>query len=263
MKSKEILSALILALGVWFVSPSMAQTQTGVDQFRIPNAAPHPQEVKTTFVHLGPGVPGVLYEPVTPGPKSAIAVFVMHSSGDYLENSACTELSRRGYRVLCANSTTAKAGDENDLDMDQVVLDAKLGMVWLRKQSGIRKIVLLGHSGGGVLMSSYQGIAEGGLKACRGPEKIVKCPDSFAGLPPADGVMLLDSNYGLPTMTLFSIDPAVIDETSGQKIDPALNLWNPQNGFSANGAKYGTDFTRRFQAAVAKRYNQLIEAALE
>lgn len=90
MKSGALLATVILTLSVWIPRPSQAADQ----------------QVKTTFVRLGPGVPGVLYEPVTPGPKSAIAVFAMHSEVDYLEFSACTELSKRGYRVLCATNTT-------------------------------------------------------------------------------------------------------------------------------------------------------------
>src|SRR5258706_898047 len=247
MKRAVVFSTMCIALGIGCALPSTAQTP----------------EYKATFVRLGPGVPGVVYDPLVPGPKAEIGVFVMHSANDYLQFSACTELSKRGYRVLCANNTTNKAGTETDQFMDRNLLDAKLGVAWLRKYLAVRKVVLFGHSGGGVLMSSYQGIAEGGLKSCQGPEKIFKCADTLADLPPADGLMLVDSNYGTSTMQLFSIDPAVMDEGNGQKIDPKLDLWNPQNGFNANGAKYSEEFTRRFQTAVGKRENQLIKTALD
>jgi hypothetical protein len=247
MKRSAVLSAVMIAMGIGFVLPAMAQAPA----------------VKTTFVRLGSGVPGVLYEPMTPGPKAEIGVFVMHSAADYLQFSACTELSRRGYRVLCANNTTNKAGTETDQFMDRNLLDAKLGVAWLRKYPAVRKVVLFGHSGGGVLMSSYQGIAEGGLKSCQGPEKIFKCNDNLADLPPADGLMLVDSNYGTSTMHLFSIDPAVTDEGTGQKVDPKLDLWNPQNGFNAAGSKYSDEFARRWQTAVGKRENQLIRTAMD
>ena len=46
------------------------------------------QGVKDSFVRLGSGVPGVLYEPVVLGPKSAIGIFIMHAEGDYLQFSA-------------------------------------------------------------------------------------------------------------------------------------------------------------------------------
>jgi hypothetical protein len=219
-------------------------------------------QIKSTFVRLGPGVPGVLYEPVNPGEKAQIAVYVMHAEGDYLQFSACTELSKRGYRVLCANNTTSKSGSV-DVSMDRILLDAKLGVAWLRKDPDVKKIVLFGHSGGGVLMSSYQNIAENGLKACQGPEKILKCPDSLAGLPPADGLMLVDSNWGLPTMMLFSIDPAVVSEDSGRKLNPELDLFNPQNGFNPAGSEYSQEFIRKFQTAVGKRNNAMIKSALD
>jgi hypothetical protein len=220
------------------------------------------QQVKATYVRLGSGVPGVLYEPITPGEKSQIGVFVMHASGDYLQFSACTELSKRGYRVLCANNSTSKTGFSTDRSTDKILLDAKLGVAYLRKYPGIRKVVLFGHSGGGVLMSSYQNIAENGLKACQGPEKILKCSDSLAGLPPADGLMLIDSNWGHGAMMLLSIDPAVVSEENAQEVNSELDLYNPKNGFDPKGAKYTDEFIRRFQTQVGKRNNQLIKNAL-
>ena len=101
------------------------------------------------------------------GAKAGIGVYVMHMSADYLQFSACTELSQRGYRVLCANGSGSKVALDTDLNVDRSLLDAKLGVAWLRRLPGVRKVVLFGHSGGGVLMSSYQAIAEGGLAAMR------------------------------------------------------------------------------------------------
>lgn len=215
----------------------------------------------TRFVHLGRGVPGVLYEPATPGPKSHIAIFVMHSGADYLSHSACTELSARGYTVLCANNSMSKSLAADDGDMNRIVSDARYGVAWLRKQPNIRKIVLLGHSGGGTLMSAYQDIAENRVKVCQGPEKIIPCPNSLAGLPPADGIMLIDSNWGLAEMTLFSLDPAVVNDHSGRAVDPSLNLFNPQNGFNPAGSDYSAGFIHRFQVAEGRRDNRLIAEA--
>jgi hypothetical protein len=220
------------------------------------------QPIKSTFVHLGPGVPGVLYEPLTPAAKSQIGIFVMHSSVDYLEHSACTELSKRGYRVLCANNTTSKAGTSDDGSIDRMLLDAKLGVAWLRKQTRIRKVVLLGHSGGGAMMSAYQYVAENGLKACQGPEKIIRCSDNLANLPPADGLMLIDSNWGIGAMTLFSIDPAVVSEADGLALSQELDLFNLRNGFNPAGSAFSDEFVRRFLSAEGKRNNQLIQTAL-
>jgi hypothetical protein len=220
-------------------------------------------ETKSTFVSLGRGVPGVLYEPATPVAKSQIGIFVMHSGGDYLRHSACTELSRRGYRVLCANNSTAKSGFTDDGNIERMLLDAKLGVAYLRKFPGIRKVVLLGHSGGGALMSSYQNVAENGLRACQGPEKIIKCSDNVAELPPADGLMLIDSNWGLAAMMLFSLDPAVAGEENAQVLNPELDLFSTSNGYDSKGSDYSNGFIRKFLSAEGKRNNQLVKNALD
>ena len=54
-----------------------------------------------------------------------------------------------------------------------------------------------------------QDIAENGVKACQDAAKIHKCPESLAGMPPADGVILADPNWGLGVITLIGLDPAV------------------------------------------------------
>ena len=195
--------ALIALLGLLQASVSLAQTQT----------------VKASYVALGHGVPGVLYEPSNPGLKSQVALFVMHASGDYLNFSACTELAQRGYRVLCANNSTSKSGTFDDGVLDKVLLEAKLAIAYLKGYPGVKKIVLFGHSGGATLMTAYQLIAEGGVKACRGPEKIHRCPDALMGLPAADGVVLADANWGQAEMTLFSIDPRRRGTTTGGRAD--------------------------------------------
>jgi pimeloyl-ACP methyl ester carboxylesterase len=226
-----------------------------------PVSAQRDATIRTSFVHLGNGVPGAYYEPAPPDPKAGTAIFIMHSSADYLSFSGCTELSKRGYRVLCANNSTGKSGVSNDGALDQVLLEIKAGVAWLRQQPGVRHIVLLGHSGGGTIMSAYQYIAESGVKACQTPDKIWKCPDTLVGLPAADGLMLVDSNWGLAAMTLFSIDPAVKDEGNGTTLDPALDMYNPANGFQPTGSTYPAAFTSAFLLAEGKRNNALIARA--
>lgn len=222
----------------------------------VPAAAQAPE-----YVHLGQGVPGALYRPANPGPRAATAVLIMHSSVDYLAFSGCRELSARGYTVLCANNGTSKTGASNDGVLDQVLLDLKAGVSWLRAQPVIAHVVLLGHSGGGTIMSAYQMIAEGGVAACRGADKIWQCPDSLAGLPRADGLMLIDSNWGLAAMTLFSIDPSVRSESGGMDTDPALDMFNPANGFRPDGSRYAPAFVKAFLAAEGQRNNALIARA--
>jgi hypothetical protein len=230
---------------------------------RAASSAAQDQPIKTTFVHLGQGEPGVLYEPVNPGPKAQIAVFAMHSANDFLTHSVCTELSKRGYRVLCANNSNSKSGMFNDGVLDKVLLQAKTAIVYLRKYPGVTKVVLWGHSGGATVMTAYQDIAENGVKVCQDAAKILKCPDSLAGMPPADGVILGDANWGLAPITLIGLDPAVVSGDSGMKLNPDLDMFNPNNGFKPTGSTYSHDFIHRFQVAQGKRNNALIKLAQE
>jgi hypothetical protein len=249
MKGRTLLMfAVILVLSFCSVFPAMAQNY------------------KTTFVSLAHGQPGVLYEPLTPGPKANIGVFAMHDNGDYLSSrpsDPCGQLAARGYRVLCANATSSKSGFFSDDDWDKLMLNVKAGVAYLRNYPAVRKVVIFGHSGGGEMMAAYQNIAENGVKVCQGPEKLVKCPDSLAGMPPADGVMLIDSVLGGPVSTLISLDPAVVEEDNGQSLNPELDMYNPKNGFNPKGSTYNDEFKARFFAAEGERMNQLIAKALD
>ena len=223
--------------------------------------APLDPRIKRTYEVLGGGMSSpaaLLYEPQVSGTKSHIAVIAMHSDLNYVSFSACTQLSRRGYRVLCVNRSGSPGGSLN-----QTILDLRQAVVFLRKLPGVDRVVLLGHSGGATLMSAYQMIAESGVSGCQGTEKISKCPDELAGLPAADAVMLIDSNFGNAEMMLLSLDPAVGSEEGGTDLNPELDSFNPQNGFVRNGtSSYGTDFRKKFERAVAGRERALTQRAL-
>jgi len=224
-----------------------------------------PAGIHARFVPLAMGEPGVLYEPDTPGPHAAVAFFVMHASNDYLQFSACFELAKRGYRVLCANNTTSKSGAFDDGILDDVILQAGNGVAWLRGQPGVAKVVLFGHSGGATVMTAYQAIAEQGVAFCQKTDLIHRCPDRLAGLPKADGVVLVDSNFGQAAMTLFSIDAAVHDTGPSQDgshvLDPALDSLSPTNGYHGGAAHYSAAFVHRYLAGQAARSRLLIARA--
>jgi hypothetical protein len=213
-------------------------------------------QIKKTFIRLDRNIPGVLYEPTQPDKKNQVAVLVIHSHVDFLSHSAGSELAKRGYRVLCANVSISNN------PLDQKLPDVSLAIEYLRQTTGVKKVITLGHSGGATLMSAYQAAAENGLQVFQGPEKLIKCSD-IGDLIPADGVMLLDSNYGNGAMTLFSIDPAVTSEDTGKALDPELDLFNPANGFKPGGSTFSDEFIRKFQKAQAERGNRVIDAALE
>ncbi len=213
--------------------------------------------ISNDFVRLAKGVPGVIYSPPVQSDKSHIAILVMHSDADYLNFSMCEEMALRGFSVLCANVHDPSA------PLDDKLLDVHHAIEFLRKQPNIEKVVLMGHSGGGTLMSAYQNIAENGPSVCQDSHKIVPCSAKLEGLPPADGLMLLDSNWGISAMMLFSIDPAVVDENSGQELSPALNLFNPKNGFQPEESDFPDGFISRFQKAQGERNNRIVDSALK
>ena len=217
------------------------------------------EQIRTTFVRLAPRVPGVLYEPVQAGPKAKTAVLVMHSDEDYLTFPTGEELAKRGYRVLCANV----AGKEGILFTQiQKMKDVKAAVLFLRSISDVEKIILMGHSGGGTLMSAYQAVAENGPSIFQDPEKMIYPYPDDEELPPADGIMLLDSNWGNAAMQLFSLDPAVEDENSGKMINEDLDLFSPANGFDPKGSAYSRTFIERFQKAQSTRNNGILDYAL-
>src|SRR5262249_61002828 len=108
----------------------------------------------------------------------------------------------------------------------------KSGVEFLRKQPGISKIVLFGHSGGGPATSFYQAVAEKGLSYCRGPNKLIECDAVLDGLPKADGLVLVDAHPGVSVNGLRSLNPAVLDEHNPKSVDAALHPFNPANGYT-------------------------------
>lgn len=216
------------------------------------------EAIKTSFVNVAKRSPGVLYEPVQKNEKQRIAVLVMHSDEDYLLWPTGPELAKRGYTVLNANVMSKEGIIFSQIEKTRSV---KAAVEYLRSLPQVEKIVLMGHSGGGTLMSAYQAVAENGPQVFRGPEKIFPYPDSEE-LPPADGLMLLDSNWGNAVMQLLSLDPALEDENSGMLINEELNLFNPANGFDEKGSVYSDAFIRKFQKAQSLRNIYILEYAL-
>ncbi|KAE8377953.1 hypothetical protein BDV26DRAFT_304703 [Aspergillus bertholletiae] len=208
------------------------------------------------------GVLGGLYRPNATSARERIAVYVMHAEQDYTSFVACTELPKRGFTTFCGNNEASKYGYMSDLSFEDMMTEINTGMVWLRNQTDIDKIVILGHSGGGAMMAAYQNIAENGVSACNGAEKLYPCTDAMADLKPADGLMLLDANYGLSTMAFLSLNPAIEDETNAAILNQSLSVYNPANGFNNNTrSNYTAQFKQRFQQGVVARNNRILQYA--
>ncbi|MGR3806621.1 hypothetical protein [Pasteurella testudinis] len=111
------------------------------------------------------------------------------------------------------------------------------------------------------MFSAYQNIAENGVDICQSAVKIAPCSDKLADLPKADGLVLLDANYGMSTMYLLSLDPAIVNEHNAQQRNPSVDLYLPENGMGESGANYSQAFKQRYFTALAKRNHAIIAHA--
>lgn len=189
-----------------------------------------------------------------------IAFLVIHRTSNFLQHISCTELPKRGYAALCMN--TRYENNEFLVDWDRIALDVKAGVEFLRKQPGIEKVIMLGHSGGGPTTSFYQAVAEKGLGFCQDPRKIVPCKNDLAGLPAADGLILADAHPGVPVILLRSLNGSVVNETP-KSFDPTLDPYSTANGYNPSGASsYSAAFQTRYYQAQSRRMNALIDNAV-
>jgi len=213
-----------------------------------------------TFVKFSPSTTkGALYRPNS-GPAPRIGVLLTHRTANFMSHIATRELSRRGFLVLAMNPRFEN--NEAEVNWDDIALDIKSGMEYLRKQPGIEKVVLFGHSGGGTSMSYYQAVAEGGPSICQDAAKLVPCTNALAGLPRADGAVFMDAHPGNSINGLRSLNPAVIGNDP-TKIDPALDPFSAKNGYNDNGpSSYSAEFKQRYFKAQAERMNRMIDDAL-
>jgi hypothetical protein len=213
------------------------------------------------FVTLGPA-DAALYKPDA-GPAPHVGIVVIHRTADYMRHPACTELSRRGFMMLCIN--TRFTNNEGLVRFEDIALDVKAAVAFLRKQPGITKVLLFGHSGGGPTVSFYQAVAENGISYCTNAKRLVKCTDALANLPPADGIVFADSHPGNPVNVLRGLNPSVLNERDPPDagFDPALDPFDSKNGYDPAGkSHYSADFQRRYFAAQSKRMNDLIDRSL-
>ncbi|HWP85796.1 MAG TPA: hypothetical protein VNN17_11435 [Terriglobia bacterium] len=214
------------------------------------------------YIQFNPGsVKGALYKPDS-GPAPRVAVLLTHRTSNFLSHLATRELSKRGFLVLAMNPRSDN--NESAVDFERNALDLKSGVEFLRQQPGITKVLLFGHSGGGPATSFYQAVAEKGPAYCQGANKLVECPNDLAGLPRADGLILMDAHPGISVNALRSLNPAVRKEGDPQQIDPSLDPFHPANGYQPGGnSSYSDEFQRRYFKAQADRMNRLIDQALE
>lgn len=226
-------------------------------------AQSHPRYV--AFSSTLSAAKGALYVPDS-GPAPHVGILIVHRTSNFMNYHACRELAARGYLTLCMNPRSDN--NEAKVRWEENALDVKRGIELLREQAGITTVLLWGFSGGGATTSFYQAVAESGVSYCRGENKLVQCDERLAGLPPADGLILVDANHGIAAEAVIRLNAAVtndediIDKGAAPVIDPSLDPFSPANGYNPEGASsFSAEFKQRYFRAQARRMDRLIGIA--
>jgi hypothetical protein len=202
---------------------------------------------------------GALYQPVTPTANQSTALFLTHENSNFIGSIPCVQLAQRGFTVLCVKS---QYSDQALSDWNALALDVSNSVTYLHSLATVKKVVLVGWSGGGAIMSYYQNVAENGLAACQAAARLDPCSDSLAGMPPADGVVLLDAIPGIAFDRLTALDASVTNENNLNIRNESLDMFSAANGYSTSGSSnYSQAFVNRYTQAQGARATKLTAQA--
>jgi hypothetical protein len=226
-------------------------------------AAQSPAATVTTAHELttadGAKVSGLLR--IVPG--AATVVCLMHPRQDVSHHVLVPELLARGFAVWTQGSRSVN----NDLALvhEQTLLDVAAGQVFLRDR-GFEHVVTLGHSGGGTLFAFYHQQA-GMLPADRVAATPAGRPVALADadMPMPDGAVFMAPHPGQGALLARLIDPSVADEGDPLSVDPALDPYDPANGFAPPGetSSYSAEFVDRYRRAQRARIARIDAFARE
>jgi hypothetical protein len=214
---------------------------------------PFPDGVTTTQHQLrtfdGAVVSGLLHRLA----GSTAVVSVMHPRQQLTHHPMVGYFLAMGLSVWTQDTRSPN----NDLSLvhEQAILDVAAGQVFLR-DLGFAAAITFGHSGGGPLFAYY--IEQATLP----PESRIDItpagrPVALAGaqMPVPDGAVFLAPHPGQGRVLLHCIDPSVADERDAMSVDPALDMYDPANGFTPPGSpsSYAADFLARYRAGQRAR----------
>jgi acetyl esterase/lipase len=194
---------------------------------------------------------GLYYKPIAIKPR--VAFIATHYNVDFSEHYMGELMAARGYGFLGWN--TRYRGAEQYFNLEHALIDIGVGVRWLREEAGVSTVVLLGNSGGGSLMAAYQSQAtEPNLRPLLG----APLSGAVSDLSAADFYVSTNAHPGRPEVLTDWFDPSVTDESDPTSVDPALDMYNPENG-----PPYGAEFIVRYRDAQVARNHRITAWALE
>ena len=246
------LAAAAALVAAYSVQPS-TQTRTGTqsaDQIVL----------EQTSIKADDGVvtEGMLY--MIPSRRPKTVVVTRHPNDDRQRHYMLRPAAERGYAGFGMKS---RWWGEHGIH-EELLLDIAAAVRYLKKERGFERVIFTGQSGGGSLFAFYQSQAE-----TAPPNRYKETP---AGDPPdlnkhemipGDGIVILNANEGEGLHLTHHLDPSIIDESDPLSVDPALDMYNPANGFKMppESSRYTPEFTKKFRAAQWARAERLTERA--
>lgn len=171
-----------------------------------------------------------LYQPAS---RARTVVYLAHPRVAFSRHYLIPALVDAGFAVF--GHDLRSLHNDSEALQDRLLKDVAAGVAAARER--FERVVLLGNSGGGTLLATHQ-TGDG---------------------PRADGLMVIAAHPGEGRWLMQSIDPSVTDEGDPLSCDPALDMFNPENGYdlATRSARYAPAFLDRYRAAQRARVERL------
>lgn len=186
------------------------------------------------------------------GCSKDVGYLVLHPAVSFWNHYLVEPLNERKSAILALNSRAVN--NDSTLLMERVIQDVGAGVRFLREE-GYKKIVLIANSAGGPVMSLYQSQAEHlTIQSTPDGDPYDIIPDD---LPKADAIALVGAHLGRAQKFRVTLDPSILSEQDPFGADPALDMFNPENG-----PPYPKPWLAKYRAAQKIRHERITEWVL-